>query len=88
MDREAAVIRSEMIQTRADLDRKLTRLGARARELSPRRVARRYMPDYALDRAIGAVLTFIGTRMAWRQYRARHDRRAQVRAAMASYGRW
>ena len=88
MDRESAVIREEMSQTRADLDQKLTRLEARARELRPRSVAQRYMPDYAVDRAIGAVLTFIGTRMAWRQYRNGFGRRARVREAFASYGRW
>lgn len=88
MDRESAVIREEMSQTRADLDQKLARLEARARALRPRSVAQRYMPDYALDRAIGAVLTFIGTRMAWRQYRHGIGRRAQVREAFASYGRW
>lgn len=71
MDRESAVIREEMSQTRADLDQKLARLEARARALRPRSVAQRYMPDYAVDRAIGAVLTFIGTRMAWRHYRKR-----------------
>ena len=37
MDREAAVIRSEMSQTRQALDQKLTRLEARAHELSPKR---------------------------------------------------
>jgi hypothetical protein len=84
MDREAAVIRAEMSQTRASLDQKIARLEERARELHPRR----YMPDYMLDRAIGAVLTFIGTRLAWRQYSARFGRRARVRAALASYEHW
>jgi hypothetical protein len=67
MDREAAVIREEMSQTRADLDEKLTHLEARAEQLRPRAVVRRHLPDYPLDRAIGAVLTFIGARMAWKQ---------------------
>lgn len=88
MDREAAVIREEMSATRADLDQKLARLEARAREMRPRAVAERYIPDFALDRAIGAMLTLVGTRMAWRQIRERSHRRARVRAAMASYGRW
>lgn len=88
MDREAAVIREEMSQTRADLDQKLARLEARARELRPATVARRYMPDYPMERAIGAVLTLIGTRMAWRHYRDGFGRRARVRAAFQSYGRW
>jgi hypothetical protein len=88
MDSEAAVIREEMSQTRVDLDQKLTRLEARAEQLRPRTVARRYLPDYPLDRAIGAVLTFIGTRMAWRHYQNGVSRKAQVRTAMESYGRW
>jgi hypothetical protein len=88
MDSEAAVIREEMNQTRVDLDQKLARLEARAEQLRPRTVVRRYLPEYPLDRAIGAVLTFIGTRMAWRHYRNGLGRRAQVRTAMESYGRW
>jgi len=88
MAEEAAVIREQMSQTRADLDWKLTRLVERARQLRPRAVARRYLPDYALDRAIGAVLTLIGTRMAWSAWRRRADRRARIREALASYGRW
>ena len=88
MDSEAAVIREEMNQTRADLDQKLSQLEVRAGQLRPRTVVRRYLPDYPLDRAIGAVLTFIGTRMAWRHYRNGHTRRARVREAVASYGRW
>ena len=88
MDREAAVIRSEMNQTRAELDQKLVRLEERARNLRPATLARRYMPDYALDRAIGTALTFLGTRMVWRGLRERAGRRRRMRAAMASYGRW
>ena len=88
MDSEAAVIREEMNQTRVDLDQKLARLEARAQRLSPRTLARRYLPEYPLDRAIGAVLTFIGTRMAWQHYRNGAARREQVRTALASYGRW
>jgi hypothetical protein len=74
MDREAAVIRSEMSQTRADLDRKLTRLGARAREMSPRRYARRLMPEYLWERVIGSTLLVAGSLMAWR----RRPRRARA----------
>jgi hypothetical protein len=69
MDREAAVIRSEISQTRADLDDKLARLQARAREMTPRRYAQRIMPKYFLDQVIGAVLVIAGSRMAWRRYR-------------------
>jgi hypothetical protein len=88
MDREAAVIRSEMTQTRADLDRKLELLQVRAREMTPRRYVQRHMPDYPVDRAIGAALTMAGVFKAWRMYQGRVARRAKVRAAMESYGRW
>ena len=88
MDREAAVIRSEMSQTRADLDRKLSLLEERAHDLTPRRFVERNMPDHLPARAIGCVLTMVGMAMAWRMYRARVVRRAQVREAMVSYGRW
>ena len=70
MDREAAVIRSEMSQTRADLDHKLSRLEARARDLTPRRYVERHMPEYFPERAIGGALLTIGSWMAWRNYRA------------------
>jgi len=75
MDREAAVLRAEMSQTRAELDRKLTRLEARARELSPRRLSERYLPEYLWERVIGGALTLVAVRMAWSQYRHRRDRR-------------
>ena len=46
MDSEAAVIRAEMNQTRAELDRKIGLLEARARALTPRELSERYLPDY------------------------------------------
>jgi hypothetical protein len=88
MDSEAAVIREEMNQTRADLDQKLTQLEARAEQMRPRAVVQRYMPEYPLDRAIGAALTLLGTGMVWRHYRNGNNRRERVREAVASYGRW
>ena len=88
MDREAAVIRSEMTQTRADLDRKLSELETRAHEMTPRRFVQRNMPEYFVERVTGGVLTLVGLKMAWGMYRGRVRRRTQVRAAMASYGRW
>jgi hypothetical protein len=88
MDSEAAVIKSEMMRTRADLDRKIARLEIRARDLAPRRYARRYLPAHALDRALGGALTLVGLRMAWKQLRQRQNRRAQLRVAAASYGSW
>jgi hypothetical protein len=77
-----------MSQTRADLDRKLSQLEGRAREMTPRRYAQRVLPAYFVDRAVGGILTLVGLRMAWRMYRSRTVRRDQVRAAMISYGRW
>jgi hypothetical protein len=58
-----------MSQTRAELDRKITTLEARAHDLTPRAVAGRYLPERATDYAIGGVLTLVGARMAWGRYR-------------------
>ena len=88
MDLEAAVIRAEMSQTRADLDRKLAELQERVHEMTPRKVVQRSLPEYFAERVIGSVLTLAGLRMAWRQYRGHLGRRARVREAVASYGRW
>ena len=88
MDSEAAVIKSEMMRTRADLDLKFAELEARARDLTPRRYAQRHLPDNALDRAVGGILTLVGLGMAWKQVRQRRNRRAQLRSAVAAYGSW
>ena len=88
MDSEAAVIKSEMMRTRADLDRKLEALESRARDLTPRRYAQRHLPENALDRAIGGILTLVGLRMAWKQLRNRNGRRQQLRAQLTAYGCW
>jgi hypothetical protein len=77
-----------MMRTRADLDLKIAQLEARARDLTPHRYAQRYLPDNALDRAVGGILTLVGLRMAWKQVRQRRNRRAQLRAAVAGYGSW
>jgi hypothetical protein len=77
-----------MSHTRASLDRKIAELEVRAKELTPRAYAERHMPDYLMERVIGGVLTLVGLRMAWGMWRRRHDRRRDMRAAMASYGRW
>ena len=69
MDREAAVLRAEMSRTREQLDQKLTLLRGKVNDLTPRRVAQRYMPEYFADRALGGILTLIGLKMAWSQYR-------------------
>lgn len=87
MDREAVVIRAEMTHTRAELDRKLSLLEGRARELSPKVVAQRYMPEYLLDRAIGAVLTVVGAVLAVRHF-TRKTRQERMAEGMVAYGRW
>ena len=69
MASEAAVIRSEMSRTRMELDRKISELEIRAHDLTPRAVASRYLPEHALDYAIGGVLALVGARMAWSRYR-------------------
>ena len=65
MDREAAVLRAEMSRTREQLDQKLSLLRGKVNDLTPRRVAQRYVPEYFADRALGGVLTLIGLKMAW-----------------------
>lgn len=70
MDREAAVLRAEMSRTREQLDQKLTLLRGKVNDLTPRRVAQRYVPEYFADRALGGILTLIGIKMAWSRYRA------------------
>ena len=82
MDSEAAVIRSEMSQTRAELDYKISQLQRKAHDLTPRSVVSRYMPERALDYAIGGVLTLVGAKMAWGRYRARRSRRERLIASL------
>jgi uncharacterized protein (TIGR03382 family) len=88
MDREAAVIRAEMSHTRAELDRKISRLEARAKEFTPGELTRRYVPEYFVDRAIGGFLTMIGLSLAWSMRRRRVHRRESIRAAMGGYSGW
>jgi len=83
MDSEAAVIRSEMSQTKAELDYKISQLQRKTRAMTPRAVARRFMPERALDYAIGSVLTVVGARMAWGRFRA-HGRRRELRKTLAA----
>lgn len=88
MDREAAVIRAEMTHTRASLDRKISLLEDRARDLSPRRYWARNKPEFLVDRVVGGALTLVGVGLAWSHLRSRRRRRERMRAALASYGRW
>jgi hypothetical protein len=78
MDSEAAVVRSEISQTKAELDYKISQLQRKVHDLTPRSVASRYMPERALDYAIGGVLTLVGAKMAWGRYRTARDRRARL----------
>jgi hypothetical protein len=88
MDRETAVIRAEMSQTRAELDRKIAQLEARARELTPRELSRRYVPEYFVDQVIGGVLVLVGIQLAWTMRRRRARRREVLRAAIGGYAHW
>ena len=88
MDREAAILRAEMSRTRAELDEKLALLQTRVGEMTPQKLGERYLPEYFLDRVLGAVLTVVGLKMAWSQYRWHHRHRDHVRAHVAAYGRW
>jgi hypothetical protein len=68
MDREAALIRSEISQTRADLDRKISRLEARARELTPRRYATRLAHERRIQQIAGAILLCAGGLFVWKRW--------------------
>jgi len=74
-----------MSHTRAELDRKLAQLETRAKELAPRELTRRYLPEYLLDQVIGGILTLVGIRLAWTMHRRRAHRREALRAAMGGY---
>ena len=87
MDREAAVLRAEMSRTRAELDEKLTALQAKVSDMTPRRLTERYMPDYFVDRVVGGILTLVGIKLAWSQYRE-FKRRQRVHRQLNGYGRW
>jgi hypothetical protein len=78
MDSEAAVIRSEMTQTKAALDYKISQLQRKTKDLNARSVVRRYMPERTLDYAIGSVLTLIGAKMALGRMKAKRNRRERL----------
>jgi hypothetical protein len=82
MDSEAAVIRAEMSQTKAELDYKISQLQRKAKDMTPRSVVRRVMPERMLDYALGGVLTLVGARMALGRYRAYRNRRERLRASL------
>src|SRR5262245_18469273 len=72
MVREADLIRSEIDQIRSNLDSKLIRLEARAREMTPRRVAQRFVRERAFEQVVGSTLMFAGALMAWRKIGRAH----------------
>ena len=88
MDREAAVLRAEMSRTRAELDEKLTALHAKVSDLTPRRLTERYVPEYFFDRVVGSILTLVGLKMAWSQYRELKHRRERAHHQLNGYDRW
>ena len=88
MDKEAAVIRAEMSQTKAELDYKISQLQRKAKDMTPRSVVSRVMPERALDYALGSVLTIVGARMAWGRYRAQRNRRDRVRTSLQTSSSW
>ena len=88
MDSEAAFIRAEMSQTKAELDYKISQLQRKAKDMTPRSVVRRVMPERALDYALGGVLTLVGAKMAWGRYRAHRNRRERLRASLQTSNSW
>jgi hypothetical protein len=88
MDKEAAVIRAEMSQTKAELDYKISQLQRKAKDMTPRSVVSRVMPERALDYALGSLLTVVGARMAWGRYRAQRNRRDRVRTSLQTSSSW
>jgi hypothetical protein len=88
MDSEAALIRAEMSQTKAELDYKISQLQRKAKDMTPRSVVSRVLPARALDYAIGSMLTVVGVRMAWGRYRAQRSRRERLRANLQTSNSW
>ena len=88
MDREAAVLRAEMSRTREELDHKLSMLREKFEDLTPRGLSKRYLPEYFGDRVVGGMLTLVGLKMAWSQYRELKHRRARAHRELPDYGRW
>jgi hypothetical protein len=71
-----------MSQTKAELDYKISQLQRKVHDVTPRSVVNRFMPERALDYALGSVLTFVGAKMAWGRLRARRDRRERLIASL------
>ena len=88
MDSEAAVIRAEITHTKAELDYKISQLQRKTKDMTPRSVVTRMMPERTLDYAIGGVLTLIGVKLALGRYRAMRNRRERLRAGLDAAGSW
>ena len=88
MDSEAAVIRAEITQTKAELDYKISQLQRKTKDMTPRSVVSRMMPERTLDYALGGVLTLVGARLALGRYRAIRNRRERLRAELDAAGSW
>jgi len=88
MDSETAVIRAEITQTKAELDYKISQLQRKTKDMTPRSVVSRMMPERALDYALGGVLTLVGARLALGRYRAIRNRRERLRAELDAAGSW
>ena len=88
MDSKAAFIRAEMSQTKAELDYKISQLQRKAKDMTPRSVVRRVMPERTLDYALGGMLTLVGAKMAWGRYRAHRNRRERLRASLDTSNSW
>jgi len=77
-----------MSHTRAELDRKITKLEERAKELTPRQLTRRLLPEYFTDQVIGGILTLVGVKLAWAMYRKNARRHDRLKTLASAYERW
>jgi len=77
-----------MSQTKAELDYKISQLQRKAKDMTPRSVVSRVMPERTLDYALGSVLTLVGARMAWSRFRAERKRRKRLRATLQTSNGW
>jgi hypothetical protein len=78
-----------MSQTKAELDYKISQLQRKAKDMTPRSVVSRVMPERTLDYALGSVLTLVGARMSWGRFRAQRNRKERLRESLqASSSCW
>jgi len=77
-----------MSQTKAELDYKISQLQRKAKDMTPRSVVSRVVPERTLDYVLGSVLTLVGARMAWGRYRAHRNRCGRLRASLHTSNSW